>query len=173
MCMDFALSSGCCGRVPVAMSHYRSIRLDQIPSFTSTSHLRLSVEPKKVFFFQSLGSFLRDIFHSSTMPRRPPPTPLQLFHGPLPPRGQPKFTLPSVPRPIFHPPSVIARGPVSRERVHPVGRRTSIAESGEGPQESPSPLTSSSVGKMRGPWDHSRSMSSVIGRVVAPPKAAV
>ena len=45
-------------RVPVAMSHCHSIRLDQIPSFTSTSHLRLSVEPKKVFFFQSLGSFL-------------------------------------------------------------------------------------------------------------------
>ncbi|KAI0256521.1 hypothetical protein BJV78DRAFT_285515 [Lactifluus subvellereus] len=113
------------------------------------------------------------------MPRRPPPTPLLLFNGPLPPRGQSKFTLPSMPRPIFHPPSVIARRPASRERVHPVGTRTPIAEwgySSEGPQESPSPLTSSSVGKMRGAWDHSRSMSSVpsnIGMVVAPPKAAI
>lgn len=36
-----------------------------------------------------------------SMPRRPPPTPLRLYVGPLPPRSQPKHTLPSVPRPAY------------------------------------------------------------------------
>jgi len=48
------------------------------------------------------------------MPRRPPPTPLLLVQGPLPPRGESKFTMPSVPRPIFHPPTATA---VVRRRV--------------------------------------------------------
>ena len=48
------------------------------------------------------------------MPRRPPPTPLLLVRGPLPPRGESKFTMPSVPRPIFHPSTATA---VVRRRV--------------------------------------------------------
>ena len=48
------------------------------------------------------------------MPRRPPPTPLLLVPGPLPPRGESKFTMPSVPRPIYHPSTATA---VVRRRV--------------------------------------------------------
>ncbi|KAM5531810.1 hypothetical protein V8D89_014509 [Ganoderma adspersum] len=36
------------------------------------------------------------------MPRRSPPTPLRLHVGPLPPRGMPKLTMPSLPRPAFY-----------------------------------------------------------------------
>ncbi|SRR6266436_5305679 len=50
----------------------------------------------------------------SFMPRRPPPTPLLLVQGPLPPRGTSKFTMPSVPRPAFHPPTATG---VVRRRV--------------------------------------------------------
>lgn len=37
------------------------------------------------------------------MPRRPPPSSLNLIQGPLPGRGEPKHTLPSRPRPTFCP----------------------------------------------------------------------
>ena len=50
------------------------------------------------------------------MPRRPAPSPLRLVQGPLPKRGEPKHTLPSLPRPAFHPPSRASQGPVPRER---------------------------------------------------------
>ncbi|KAI0781219.1 hypothetical protein BD413DRAFT_24173, partial [Trametes elegans] len=57
-----------------------------------------------------------------TMSRRSPPSPLRLHVGPLPPRGKPKHTLPSMPRPAFYaPPSTTApaarRGPVPRARM--------------------------------------------------------
>ncbi|KAI0713270.1 hypothetical protein C8Q76DRAFT_796252 [Earliella scabrosa] len=52
------------------------------------------------------------------MPRRSPPTPLRLHNGPLPPRGQPRHTLPSLPRPAFHGPvPVVNAGPVPRARM--------------------------------------------------------
>ncbi|KAH9946350.1 uncharacterized protein BXZ73DRAFT_95849 [Epithele typhae] len=54
------------------------------------------------------------------MPRRSPPTPLRLHDGPLPPRGQPRHTLPSLPCPAFHAPAtgaVPAAGPVPRVRM--------------------------------------------------------
>ncbi|KAI0822622.1 hypothetical protein BC628DRAFT_1421577 [Trametes gibbosa] len=53
------------------------------------------------------------------MPRRSPPTPLRLHNGPLPARGQPKHTLPSLPRPAFHGPALAyaAAGPVPRARM--------------------------------------------------------
>ncbi|KAI0928233.1 hypothetical protein AcV5_005862 [Taiwanofungus camphoratus] len=51
------------------------------------------------------------------MPRRPAPTPLRLIEGPLPSRGQPKHTLPSFPRPAYHPPVHIVRGPAPRKRA--------------------------------------------------------
>jgi len=40
------------------------------------------------------------------MPRRPPPSSLRLANGPMPMRGQPKHTLPAVPRPTFYPSTV-------------------------------------------------------------------
>ncbi|KAL5532912.1 hypothetical protein ACEPAF_4686 [Sanghuangporus sanghuang] len=42
------------------------------------------------------------------MPRRPPPSSLLLFKGPIPGRGQAKHTLPSAPRPV-HVPTDISR----------------------------------------------------------------
>ena len=40
------------------------------------------------------------------MPRRPPPSSLRLATGPTPMRGQPKHTLPALPRPTFYPSTV-------------------------------------------------------------------
>jgi len=96
----------------------------------------------QIIFFERSG-----VFYLHSMPRRPPPTPLLLVQGPLPPRGVSKFTMPSVPRPIFHPQTmVVAQRPVPRERVS--SNRT--GESGwrvEGGRESPSP--SGHIGAMR------------------------
>ncbi|KDQ60577.1 hypothetical protein JAAARDRAFT_31544 [Jaapia argillacea MUCL 33604] len=124
------------------------------------------------------------------MPRRPAPTPLRLVAGPTPPRGQPRHTLPSVPRPTFYPPSSVPRGPVTRARTgspdlpssslplmepdvnirlthkhlpplaipqmnvrpSPQGRRSSSTSS--------SYSSSGSTGDfVRGPWDHSSSIT--------------
>ncbi|KAI0670654.1 hypothetical protein C8Q78DRAFT_1079595 [Trametes maxima] len=52
------------------------------------------------------------------MPRRSPPTPLRLHNGPLPARGKPKHTLPSLPRPAFCGPAPQQHtGPVPRARM--------------------------------------------------------
>ncbi|KAI0646789.1 hypothetical protein C8Q79DRAFT_587086 [Trametes meyenii] len=52
------------------------------------------------------------------MPRRSPPTPLRLHNGPLPARGKPKHTLPSLPRPAFCGPAPSQHaGPVPRARM--------------------------------------------------------
>ncbi|EJF62462.1 hypothetical protein BD309DRAFT_976553 [Dichomitus squalens] len=54
------------------------------------------------------------------MPRRQPPSALRLHVGPLPPRGKPKHTMPSLPRPAFHGPAptvTTAAGPVPRARM--------------------------------------------------------
>ncbi|KAH9951496.1 hypothetical protein B0H21DRAFT_285987 [Amylocystis lapponica] len=51
-------------------------------------------------------------------PRRAPPTPLRLVTGPLPARGKPRHTLPSIPRPAFNPAAhVVQTGPVPRSRA--------------------------------------------------------
>ncbi|THH15596.1 hypothetical protein EW146_g4896 [Bondarzewia mesenterica] len=113
------------------------------------------------------------------MPRRPPPTALRLAEGPIPPRGKSKFTLPSVPRPIFHPPSVVPRGPVPR------AREPSLASAGMSSVQTPtvasnipSPASATQTppsGKvMRGPWDHSQSISVPfdVESVLSPPKRA-
>jgi hypothetical protein len=102
------------------------------------------------------------------MPRRPAPTPLLLFKGPLPPRSESKFTMPSVPRPIFLPPFVVTRGPAPRQRVHSTAATKSVQESPAG--------SGVSVGKIRGPWDHTKSYTIAAAKtatVVMPPKAAV
>ena len=64
------------------------------------------------------------------MPRRPPPTPLRLVSGPLPPRNRPRHTLPSLPHPAFHP-----RPPVPHAS-HPRTRARRIEE-----LHSPNPFT--------------------------------
>ncbi len=50
--------------------------------------------------------------------RRPPPSSLRLVGGPLPARSRPKHTLPSLPRPTFHPKVTPMPGPKPRRRVH-------------------------------------------------------
>jgi hypothetical protein len=116
-----------------------------------------------------LSERLDFFFYLHAMPRRPPPTPLLLVQGPLPSRGMSKFTMPSVPRPIFHPQTMVAQRPVPRERVS--NNRTGVAarESGwrvEGGRESPSPST---VGR-----GHIRAIIIPVdsGATAMPPKAA-
>lgn len=110
------------------------------------------------------------------MPRRPAPTPLLLFKGPLPPRSESKFTMPSIPRPIFLPPCVVTRGPALRQRVHAVGDGNTDPQYGtKGVEESPG-ARGGGGGKIRGPWDHTESYTiaaAKTARVVMPPKAAV
>ncbi|OSD02791.1 hypothetical protein PYCCODRAFT_1467480 [Trametes coccinea BRFM310] len=69
------------------------------------------------------------------MPRRSPPTPLRLHTGPLPARGKPKHTLPSLPRPAFHGPHPLTLDttskPVPRARMtHTELPALAIPESG-------------------------------------------
>src|SRR5882762_8682864 len=104
------------------------------------------------------------------MPRRPPPTPLRLVNGPLPPRSRPKYTLPLVPRPTFFRPPMVVRGPAPRTRQQALeiaantddgGPRatrsqllhfTILAEASDG-----SNLYSADTSQSaRGPWDHHR-----------------
>lgn len=106
-------------------------------------------------------------FQLQPMPRRPPPTPLHLVQGPLPPRGISKFTLPSMPRPIFHPQTMVGQRPVPRERVHSNRIGVAARETGrrvEGGPKSASPCT---VGRAR-----VRSVTPPFGMLVKPPKAA-
>lgn len=109
------------------------------------------------------------------MPRRPAPTPLLLFKGPLPPRSESKFTMPSVPRPIFLPPSVVTRRPAPRQRDHTVEDDNTAATD---VQESPAGagVGAGGGGKIRGPWNHAGSYAISVAKmatVVMPPRAAV
>jgi len=63
------------------------------------------------------------------MPRRPPPTSLLLVQGPLPSRGKPKHTLPSLPRPTLLPPNLSrASGPSQIPRAAGRGRSNSVED---------------------------------------------
>ena len=149
-------------------------------------------------------SLLREVVHStsSIMPRRPPPTPLRLVEGPLPPRRQPKHTLPSLPRPAFYPPVAVIQGPVPRPRarsitadmVEPalelplpediasrlsfasVGRRSSTDSDVSSRRSSiaSGPPSPAPELKYRGPWDHSSSIKIPfdVSAVLPPPKPA-
>ncbi|KIY64905.1 hypothetical protein CYLTODRAFT_81973 [Cylindrobasidium torrendii FP15055 ss-10] len=79
------------------------------------------------------------------MPRRLPPSPLNLVAGPAPPRSFPKHTLPSVPRPVFYPAQASA-GPAPRGTT-----RTAPVAFGGGIQIKKHIVS-------RGPWDHSGSI---------------
>ncbi|KAF8078168.1 hypothetical protein FPV67DRAFT_38451 [Lyophyllum atratum] len=89
------------------------------------------------------------------MRRRAPPTSLRLVQGPTPPRNAPKHTLPSVPRPAFHPtPAAKQTAPIrSRSQsfllpcLDMAGSATTL-ESDVYPR-------SAVITKVRGPWDHS------------------
>lgn len=74
--------------------------------------------------------FLPNKVRPLLMPRRPPPTPLLLVHGPLPSRSESKFTMPSVPRPIFYPrtTTAVVRKRVSCERIDGVMRGEELGE---------------------------------------------
>lgn len=154
-----------------------SIRLHQLSS--SPFRLVLGVDPlpsvePNFFLFFAISFLLRTFEHSTckqSMPRRPPPSPLRLVQGPLPPRGRSKFTMPSMPRPIFHPETVVTKRPVTRQRVHS-NRAVTAVGTGElgwrAAEESPSPCA---VGRAH---VHVRSNVSPVdvGRVVMRPRAA-
>lgn len=136
------------------------------------------------------------------MPRRSPPTALRLHEGPLPSRGKPKFTLPSVPRPIFHAPSIAPRGPAPRARQASVSSNSSnssinsfdpstlsqVRASSDyfpttiSPSSSQASSPSASIGSnhghrqkmVRGPWDSANSIVVPfdVGSVLPPPKRA-
>lgn len=118
------------------------------------------------------------------MPRRSPPTPLRLHAGPLPPRGMPKHTMPSLPRPAFHgaiPTINPTPGPVPRPRMthnelpllvipEHVAPPTALSalpaapletQSWSGPSSPTSAESTRSTPRkkskefVRGPWDHS------------------
>ncbi|KAJ7286008.1 hypothetical protein C8J57DRAFT_1286477 [Mycena rebaudengoi] len=102
--------------------------------------------------------------------RRSPPSPLRLVLGPVPPRSQPKHTLPSVPRPAFSQPAMVARGPSPRPHADAPTKeadRLLSAKFSDLPgivipavnSSLPSAVlgaaSPSSRGSLRGPWDHS------------------
>ncbi|EGO21690.1 hypothetical protein SERLADRAFT_474423 [Serpula lacrymans var. lacrymans S7.9] len=104
------------------------------------------------------------------MPRRSPPTALRLVQGPLPPRSQPRHTLPSVPRPVFQPVAYLPRGPSPTPRPRIPGESAAtysqlppldINFSSAPSSNSSSPVLGSSPAsgsRVRGPWDHHRSI---------------
>jgi hypothetical protein len=138
------------------------------------------------------------------MPRRPPPTQLRLLPAtaPLPGRGVAKHKMPSMPCPIFqHPsPAAASQRPRSRSNSPSAGERSTRSvlpplvipglpvpvtdrqspvggtqASGYSPVVTPvEPPTHSSRKRLRGPWDHSGSISLKIdlGTVLTPPKRA-
>jgi len=122
-----------------------------------------SVEPIfedfRIFSSHSFFRTPRTFYYLQSMPRRPPPTPLHLVQGPLPPRGRSKFTMPSIPRPIFHPQKMVGQRPVPRERVHS-NRERETGWRVEGRPKLPSPCCT--VGRA-----HVR-----FGELIMPPKAA-
>ncbi|KAI6117606.1 hypothetical protein EDD16DRAFT_1588052 [Pisolithus croceorrhizus] len=63
------------------------------------------------------------------MPRRPPPSALRLFQGPLPPRSEPKHRLPSVPSPTFYPKGALPRQPSPPPGVKPNFARVAYVDS--------------------------------------------
>ncbi|KAJ7929318.1 hypothetical protein B0H13DRAFT_1964827 [Mycena leptocephala] len=95
------------------------------------------------------------------MPRRSPPTSLRLVQGPVPARSVPKHTLPSVPRPTFSQPAVLVRGPSPRQQARQQEDPVLAAKFTEIPAIL-IPPTPSSRGSLRGPWDHSGSISTPI-----------
>ncbi|EFI28420.1 hypothetical protein CC1G_13954 [Coprinopsis cinerea okayama7 len=94
------------------------------------------------------------------MRRRPPPTALRLVPGPVPPRNAPKYTLPSLPWPIH-----------TEASNRPEKRRVMDLP----PIQLSMPVAGSEKSKLRGPWDHSSSISVEIDveRLLAPLKPAV
>jgi hypothetical protein len=125
------------------------------------------------------------------MPRRPPPTRLRLLPAtaPLPGRGVPKHPLPTMPCPTFLLPATTeaVQKPRVRSRTPSVDLGFSPAGTPEAERASPlstwappsvfaEPASPPSYGKkkVRGPWDHSGSISLQfdVSTLLAPPKRA-
>ncbi|KIJ17085.1 hypothetical protein PAXINDRAFT_167886 [Paxillus involutus ATCC 200175] len=121
------------------------------------------------------------------MRRRSPPSALRLFQGPLPPRSQPKHTLPSIPLPAFHPEAALPYGPTPALRSRPTHTFPDLPPldlelaaicrpSSSGNSSSTSSPTSSPTKRLRGPWDDSSSVGLVVdvdSILVMPKPAAI
>lgn len=123
-----------------------------------------------------------------TMRRRGPPTSLRLFQGPLPPRSQPKHTLPSVPRPVFQLEGSLPWGPSPAPRTRQANTDYLIfpdlpplsspelaaicRPSSNGNSTPSSSPTWSPTKRVRGPWDDSSCFNFVVDvdSILAPPK---
>ncbi|KAH7889960.1 hypothetical protein F5I97DRAFT_1848911 [Phlebopus sp. FC_14] len=118
------------------------------------------------------------------MRRRAPPTALHLVHGPLPPRNQPKHTLPCPPRPAFHPQDCLPRGPSRPSRMRQ-SSPTRLVLSGlphlnldlapltwPNGCDNTTPTSSPTSKRVRGPWDDSSSVALCVDvdRLLTPPK---
>ncbi|KAJ7184174.1 hypothetical protein C8R46DRAFT_452260 [Mycena filopes] len=121
------------------------------------------------------------------MPRRSPPTSLRLVQGPVPPRSYevhsrllltslltascrvPRHTLPSVPRPTFSQPATIVRGPAPRQQALHKEDPVLAAKFAEIPMIL-IPVTPTSRGSLRGPWDHSAPIELDIVSLLSPLK---
>ncbi|KAI0747851.1 hypothetical protein C8Q80DRAFT_1120486 [Daedaleopsis nitida] len=127
------------------------------------------------------------------MPRRSPPTPLRLHNGPLLPRGMPRHTLPSLPRPAFQCPiPTVNAGPIPRTRMThtelpvldipniaaPSALEPSVSWSGPSSPTSASSMSSTRSKRskefVKGPWDHSGTIQVPIdvGAMLPPPMPA-
>ncbi|TFK25072.1 hypothetical protein FA15DRAFT_591242 [Coprinopsis marcescibilis] len=92
------------------------------------------------------------------MTRRAPPTALRLVSGPVPDRNAPKHRLPSLPRPIH---TVATTRPIKGQGTEKNAPIPAIKRS-----------ESEDKQQVRGPWNHSSSISVVIdvSQLLAPPK---
>lgn len=146
----FVITLLCCSSQSTTPHSFLTFTLGLIPCHRLSRFLRVSEFLKQLIFFSDI------LLHLQFMPRRPPPTPLHLVQGPLPPRGRSKFTMPSIPRPIFHPQKMVGQTPVPRERVHSKRERETGWRVEGHPKSSPSP----------------RCTVRTVTTLVVPPKAA-
>jgi len=107
------------------------------------------------YFYVTVSAFKFHLLLPTTMPRRSPPSALRLTTGPIPSLNQPKYKLPTVPRPTFYRPPAVARGPAPDTICVKTPARPRTAADIASP--SGSPMSGNGM-IMRGPWDHSGSI---------------
>ncbi|KAF8556903.1 hypothetical protein OG21DRAFT_506075 [Imleria badia] len=110
------------------------------------------------------------------MRRRGPPSSLRLVQGPLPPRTQPKHTLPCVPRPVFQPEAFLLRSPAPALRTRQADpshlifpdlpplslELATICRPSSSGNSTPTSSPSSPTKRVRGPWDDSSCFNFVV-----------
>lgn len=114
-------------------------------------------------------SFVPRLYPKIAMPRRAPPTALRLHSGPTPPRTHPKHSLPSIPQPTFYPFTSLPP-PRATTSPRPTPRNLATLVPLDIPLVPSPPSSRSSSPRsgnvserfVRGPWDHSGTISSAL-----------